>query len=736
MNTARMLLLAVTAAVVGFFALPSNFGHATTYFTVTKTSDTNDGACNEDCSLREAIIAANASPGYDIITVPAGTYLLTIGGTGEDAAAMGDLDITTGDLTINGAGAATTIIDGGDLDRVLQVLGPVNVAISGVTVRNGSVPGSGGGGIYNAGDLTLTNTNVSDNEANWGGGIWNAAGPAGRLTLTNSTVSGNTASPGSGGGIDNNSTLALTSSTVSNNSSALYGGGIFNNGGVATLNTSTVSNNSAFWYGGGISNDGGVATIDSSTVSGNEAPTGVGRGGGIYNNSGDLKLSNSTVSNNFTGGTGGGTYNDGTATFSNVTVSSNSAGSGGGGIYYVGGLTATFKNTIVANSPIGGGCGGAPVGSEGFNLSSDATCAFIWTGDMQNTDPKLGPLAFNGGTTPTHALLDGSPAADAGAISCPPPATDQQGVSRPQGFRCDIGAYEAPDSDGDGVADPRDSDDDNDSVPDSSEWPGCRALAEDYDGFQDGDGCPDPDNDLDGVCDAGQTSVSCTGSDSGQSAFYPPGHSHGASTIDCRNIPEDYDAFYDSDGCPEPDNDNDGLPDVTDSCPGSDSHLGPDLALGVGADQNHNGKQDGAEVWPAPGSPGNDDSVQTFEDYDGILDTDGCHDSPGDDFDGDSFGIKSAGLPVFHDDREAFLGTDPGRPCAATPTADDEPAPDAWAADFNDDQTVDIRDAAAFRGVFRNPAAYSPRFDYNADGTVDIQDVGFLRFFFRTICLR
>src|SRR3954470_19895017 len=98
----------------------SAFANAAT-FLVTKIADTNDGSCDSDCSLREAIVAANGSPGADVITLPAGTYTLTIGGAGEDAAATGDLDITDG-VTVNGAGAATTTIDGGAIDRVLHVL--------------------------------------------------------------------------------------------------------------------------------------------------------------------------------------------------------------------------------------------------------------------------------------------------------------------------------------------------------------------------------------------------------------------------------------------------------------------------------------------------------------------------------------------------------------------------------------------------------------------------------------
>ena len=103
-------------------------------FIVTKTADTNDGACDADCSLREAVVAANAAPGADTITVPAGTYILTL-------FALGIFD----DVTITGAGSAATIIDGNAQDRVIDLASFVvnTVDISGVTLRNGRAQGFG-----------------------------------------------------------------------------------------------------------------------------------------------------------------------------------------------------------------------------------------------------------------------------------------------------------------------------------------------------------------------------------------------------------------------------------------------------------------------------------------------------------------------------------------------------------------------------------------------------------------
>jgi predicted outer membrane repeat protein len=119
-------------------------------------------------------------------------------------------------------------------------------------------------------------------------------------------------------------------------------------------------------------------------------------------------------------------------------VSGNTAGYGGGGIYSGG--NATLTNTIVSDNGVDN-CGGS-VSSSGYNLTDDDSCGFTAPGDLVVADAMLGPLADNGGPTETHALLAGSPAIDAGSPDCPPPATDQRGVARPQGAACDIGAFE------------------------------------------------------------------------------------------------------------------------------------------------------------------------------------------------------------------------------------------------------------------------------------------------------
>src|SRR5262245_13428419 len=232
-------------------------------FTVNSTADAvdahpGDGLCataTHVCTLRAAIQEANALAGADIINVPAGMFTLTLAGVDEDAATTGDLDITE-DLTLTGAGAAQTIIDGGGIDRILDIFGASanspHVDIAKVTIENGTVQGTvlDGGGIWNNGTLTLTDSTLRDNTAgdkgpgsNGGpsstGGIGQAGGSgggiynSGTLTLTNSVLSQNTGGAGgtggdggpggtggtggSGGGIYNSGTLTVTASTFSLN---------------------------------------------------------------------------------------------------------------------------------------------------------------------------------------------------------------------------------------------------------------------------------------------------------------------------------------------------------------------------------------------------------------------------------------------------------------------------------------------------------------------------------------
>jgi hypothetical protein len=142
---------------------------------------------------------------------------------------------------------------------------------------------------------------------------------------------------------------------------------------------------------------------------------------------------------------GAGIWNAGPLTVKDSVISGNHADYAGGDIALWAG-TLTMSNTIVTNSPSGGNCSGDPITDGGYNIEDGASCGFSQaTGSLSNTDPLLDPdgLSDNGGPTKTIALRPESPAVDlVGEEACPPPATDQRGIERPQGEACDSGAYE------------------------------------------------------------------------------------------------------------------------------------------------------------------------------------------------------------------------------------------------------------------------------------------------------
>jgi hypothetical protein len=280
-----------------------------------------------------------------------------------------------------------------------------NLTITGPGANLMTVDGNHASRVFNVGSgtatisgLTIANGTATGGFQTRGGGILISSGVA--LTLIDNTLSGNSANGPTnsfGGAIDNSGTLTLTNSTLSGNSAtgganADFGGAIFNSG-TATVINSTLSGNIA--TGGSTSNFGGA----------------------IFNNQGTVTLTNSTVSNN--SATGG-------------------ANNTAGGIMNVAG-TLVARNTIIAKNTSGSSPDvGGNLTSQGHNLIGG--------------DPKLGPLADNGGPTQTMALLAGSPAIDAGDDcvvnnSCTPAltaalTTDQRDFARKVGAHVDIGAFE------------------------------------------------------------------------------------------------------------------------------------------------------------------------------------------------------------------------------------------------------------------------------------------------------
>jgi CSLREA domain-containing protein len=350
--------------------------HAAT-ITVTTTDDENN--MDGDCSLREAIIAANtdttvddctAGSGTDIIDLPVGTYILAIPGKNENDAQTGDLDFNS-DLTINGAGRTLTIIDADHLDRVLDISAGHTVQISGVGITGGRLTANVGGGILvdSSSTLILSNSRVTDNgAANGGGGFYinnstliltgsrvdhNVTPTDGggfhvnnsTLTLTNSRVDHNDGNAG-GGMIVSSSTLTLTDSRIDTNTSNYIGGGIGINGSTMTLTNSRINDNTAGYSGGGIDAGSGIMTLTNSRVYSN---TVTGSGGGISLSLGTMTIIGSQVSTNTSGFAGGGISNGGALTLVNSTMSGNKAVATGGGINVVIGTTSLYNVTITNN---------------------------------------------------------------------------------------------------------------------------------------------------------------------------------------------------------------------------------------------------------------------------------------------------------------------------------------------------------------------------------------------------
>jgi CSLREA domain-containing protein len=313
--------------------------------------------------------------------------------------------------------------------------------------RTSISPGGGlSAGIVNGGELTF-----ADSESRGGlDGIFNEL--LATATVTDSVLRDNTF------GIRNLGVAALERCSIRDNRTLAGdpGAGVTNSG-VLTMIDTVVDDNTAS-YGAGVHNTG-MANLRNCTISGNETSGSgsMGSGGGIWN-SGTLEMTNCTVSGNQALlGQGGGVINEaGSLTMRSCTVSGNTAG-GGGGVAAVSGNLRLANALVAVNSAADGpDCLGAPT-SLGYNLignaaGCDPTAA---EGDLLGSannpiDPLLGPLQDNGGPTLTHALLFASPAIDAadplppgsGGNACEP--SDQRGVSRPQGIRCDIGAYEAP----------------------------------------------------------------------------------------------------------------------------------------------------------------------------------------------------------------------------------------------------------------------------------------------------
>jgi hypothetical protein len=419
-------------------------------------------------SLREAIQIANASGGGTIqfqggvtgtiqlqTSLPALTQNLVVLGPGA-----GQITVQVQNFTLTNAAGTTVTIQG--LSLTGRYVNPGVIANFGdLRLLDCKISGSAfalpRGGIYNVGTAWLSGCVLSGCTGDEGAAVWNvgsmtvesctltnnrafiAAGifNSGRLTLENSTVAGNqTITGGDGGGIynDSNGTMVVRNCSITNNGT-LRGSGIWNGGSLAVIG-STIARNGAGAAdypatGGAIFNDTtATAMLVNSTISKNNAYD---QGGGIMNQ-GTLWLLNCTVASNFLSVNslevpfaGSGVFNSGTVYSKNTIFAGNSG-----------------RNDFSSNTTLVGPDFYGPLISQGFNLIQNAS-GFTITGDLKGNllgvDPRLGPLQDNGGPTCTQALLPDSPAINAGTKK-DAPDTDQRGVSRPQGPKTDIGAYE------------------------------------------------------------------------------------------------------------------------------------------------------------------------------------------------------------------------------------------------------------------------------------------------------
>ena len=362
--TARTLY--AIASMISLMCLFTNRPASAFDFTVTKMAD-EVGTCEvNDCALREAIIAANALSGEDRIILPAGAYILARGWGGADTAQAGDLDIQEG-LIIDGAGAATTIVEGNGLDRVFHVLPGAGLEMSGVTVQGGWKNSAPGAGILVAeSDVALDHVVIQGNTISsvaGGGGI---AMYSGSLTIEDSVIAGNrvlSSSSDGGGGIIGwgLSQITILRSRIERNHTGGNGGGIS----VGTrdpdslvLIDTIVRYNTAAGLGGGIYYDETTgSTVQRSTISDNNSAL---SGGGVWVDAlTSLQVVNSTISHNAAVLFGGGGFVLGEIHLENATISDNTASLHSA---LTPSAASTFKSTVLA--------GTCNVGEIGISLRS------------------------------------------------------------------------------------------------------------------------------------------------------------------------------------------------------------------------------------------------------------------------------------------------------------------------------------------------------------------------------
>lgn len=424
MKTRKVISLLVTACLtLGIGLAPNRLvrGDSPMEFTVNTTVDGRDFATNGVCSvgqpvggpctLRAAISEGNGNISTTDVTinVPAGNYVLSIPPDAENNIHTGDLNILPSEafsytMTIRGTDPTPAVVDANQIDRVFNIIA-ATVRLNNLVIRGGYLevdePGVNGGGIYNAGHLTLDHVTIEENTLDCGG---EPTCPFGA-----------------------------------------YGGGIYHTGDYLELVDTTIQHNSsphasAIYH----ANSGVPLYIKYSTISENHADV-----GSTIINFGELKIINSTIADNTSGGS------TCIENYGDMTIASSTLSNPG----YAANIdqrygTVTIGDSILNAIPNQAGTqyncytDNPPEGwtSLGHNIISDDTCPLDGTGDLLNTNPMLWALMDSGGPTRTIPLLPASPALDHRNGLCKTLdgtnlLDDQRHIARDDGF-CDTGPYE------------------------------------------------------------------------------------------------------------------------------------------------------------------------------------------------------------------------------------------------------------------------------------------------------
>jgi predicted outer membrane repeat protein len=409
--------------------------------------------CNDsgNGSLRDALLNAGNGDTIDLTQLSCSTITLT----------TGSILFTQTSVTLQGPGSKYLRISGNDQFVPLEHDGLGTLYLNGLTVEHGmkyftdaQVDDARGGCIFSGGSVYLSDSvvtyctakNTSTTHGVRGGAIYAQAG----VTVSNSVVTNSSAiaTSSDGGGIFSPGFVDISDSFVAGNYCRDHGGGVYT--GDLKVKYSIIEDNVTFGVGGGTYSFGN-ASITNSTIAGNSAAL----AGGVFMNALNATLPatllNSTVSGNMAGKVGGAWVGDyDSVRVANSTIAFNyesNATKYGAGLFLYG--PVQVQSTIVGNNTYSGGTAPDDVGGNATAVMTGANNLFGFSsvpppsGTIELESPMLAPLASNGGSTPTHRLLSGSPAIDAGNNEANV-ASDQRGTGYPRtiGAGTDIGAFE------------------------------------------------------------------------------------------------------------------------------------------------------------------------------------------------------------------------------------------------------------------------------------------------------